>query len=203
MEGSVSPDTAALNKCAAAKRKAEEEVSCQKTEKKGRVTFTPSAPAKTSKRATPARTKAKAAMSNDSQKDLDASRTMERLFKDLGESLTTSLTKKMSDDFKESMIGVNERINKTRNKSTTSLQPSGALNKHVPRARKNSNNNWRNYRVPLRNGTRGRQPQAALLGVLMTARSRQNSLFQNTGRWSSIRDGEKNLTDVAGCGWRR
>ena len=92
------------------KRKAEEEVVIKTAEKKGRVSYTPGAATRSLKRATPARTKATSASQKEGMTAPESSKTMEKLFRDLGDSLTVSLTKKMSEDFKASMSTVNERV---------------------------------------------------------------------------------------------
>ena len=100
------------------KRKAEEEgiAGSKKLEKRGRVSFTPGTATKNLRRTTPARGKTVSAMAEEGKKDVQidspARRTLEKLFKDLGSSLTESLTKKMSEDFRSSMSAVSEKVDR-------------------------------------------------------------------------------------------
>ena len=97
------------------KRKADEEApGAKRTDKRGRAGFTPSAATKVLKRTTPARARATMATPTESSSETqpDATKTMEKLFKDLGTSLTTSLTKKLSEDFRESMSTIGNKVEK-------------------------------------------------------------------------------------------
>ena len=116
MEGGLNNNyLSPVNQTCLQKRKAEgepvskeEDTISRKQDKRLKATYTPAAPTRASKRATPARSKAN--MSSEQVPGIESSKTMERLFKDLGTSLTASLTKKMSEDFKTVVADVNGRV---------------------------------------------------------------------------------------------
>ena len=78
--------------------------------KERKSSFTPSTSTRTLKRTTPARSKVMGAENGQDGLPADSSKTMEKLFKDLGSSLTESLTKKLSEDFKSTMTVMSERV---------------------------------------------------------------------------------------------
>ena len=105
-------DTNVTTHAPASKRKADDEAPQKKVEKRGRVSYTPTGGPKCMKRTTPARARSTstAQMPGEEPAHAESTAVTEKLFKNLGDSLTASLTKKMSDDFKSTMTGVNQRI---------------------------------------------------------------------------------------------
>ena len=118
------------------KRKADDDTAVKKADtKKSRPTFTPAAANKALKRTTPARNRAATAMAEaDGQDEMGpaAKKQMEVWFKELGKSLSNTITGKISEDFKQTFTIVGEKVAKNEraisdiNKAIQKIEKQGA-----------------------------------------------------------------------------